>query len=125
MTMSSDIPPPAVPRPIVSDDTLAVVVYVLYCIGYFTGVSALIGVVIAHVKVDEAEPMLRSHYQFLIRTFWIGALYITIGFALSLVLIGIPILIWWFVWSLIRITKGFIAINEHRPIANPQSWLFG
>jgi len=125
MTMTSEIRPPAIPRPIVSDDTLAIIVYVLYCVGYFTGISALIGVVIAHVKVDEADPMLRSHYQFQIRTFWIGALYITIGFALSIVLIGIPILIWWFVWSVIRITKGFIAINEHRPIANPRSWLFG
>lgn len=125
MTMTSDIRPPVLPRPTVSDDTLAIIVYVLYCIGYFTGISALIGVVIAHVKVDEAEPMLRSHYQFQIRTFWIGALYLTIGFALSLVLIGIPILMWWFVWSVIRIIKGFIAINEHRPIANPRSWLFG
>jgi uncharacterized membrane protein len=100
-------------------------VYVLYGIGYFTGISALIGVVIAHVKVDDADPVLRSHYQFQIRTFWIGFLYITIGFALSIVLIGIPILIWWFVWSLIRITKGFIAINENKPIAEPMSWLFG
>jgi uncharacterized membrane protein len=125
MTMTSEIRPSETQRPIVSDDTLAVIVYVLYCVGYFTGVSALIGVVIAHVKVDETDPMLRSHYQFQIRTFWIGALFITVGFALSLVLIGIPILLWWFVWSLIRIAKGFIAINEHRPIANPRSWLFG
>ena len=125
MTMTSDIRPPAIPRPIVSDVALAMSVYVLYGIGYFTGISALIGVVIAHVKVDDADPVLRSHYQFQIRTFWIGFLYITIGFALSIVLIGIPILIWWFVWSLIRITKGFIAINENKPIAEPMSWLFG
>ncbi|SDN99227.1 hypothetical protein [Afipia sp. GAS231] len=125
MTMTSDIRPPALPRPIVSDVALAMSVYVLYGIGYFTGISALIGVVIAHVKVEDADPVLRSHYQFQIRTFWIGFLYITIGFALSLVLIGIPILIWWFVWSLIRIVKGIIAANEQRPIANPRSWLFG
>jgi uncharacterized membrane protein len=125
MTMTSDIRPPALPRPIVSDDTLAVIIYVLYCFGYFTGISALIGVVVAHVKIDEADPMLRSHYQFQIRTFWIGFLYITIGYVLTMVLIGIPILIWWFVWSLIRITKGFIAVNEHKPIAHPRSWLFG
>jgi uncharacterized membrane protein len=94
-------------------------------VGYFTGISALIGVVIAHVKVDDADPVLRSHYQFQIRTFWIGFLYIAVGCVLTMVLIGIPIMMWWFVWSLIRITKGFITINEHRPIANPMSWLFG
>ena len=125
MTMTSDIRPPAMPRPIVSDVALAMSIYVLYGIGYFTGVSALIGVVIAHVKVDDTDPVMRSHYQFQIRTFWIGFLYITIGMLLSIVLIGIPILIWWFVWSLIRIVKGAIAANESRPIANPGSWLFG
>jgi uncharacterized membrane protein len=112
-------------RPIVSDDALALIVYGLYCAGYFTGFSALIGVIIAHMKVDDADPVLRSHYLFQIRTFWIGLLYLTIGFALCIVLIGIPILFWWFVWSLIRIIKGIIAFNEHKPIARPRSWLFG
>jgi uncharacterized membrane protein len=112
-------------RPIVSDDVLAVAVYVLYCAGYFTGISALVGVVIAHLKVDDSDPMLRSHYQFQIRTFWIGLLYLAIGFPLCLLLVGIPILVWWMVWSLVRIIKGIIALNEGRPIANPRSWLFG
>ena len=125
MTMTSDIRPPTLQQPIVSDVALAMSVYVLYGIGYFTGISALIGVVIAHVKVEDPDPVLQSHYQFQIRTFWIGFLYIAVGCALTLVLIGIPILIWWFVWSLIRIVKGAIAVNESRPIANPKSWLFG
>lgn len=112
-------------RPIVSDNSLAILVYLLYGVGYFTGISAIAGVIIAHVKVDEADAMLRSHYRFQIRTFWIGFLYLAIGVPLSMLLIGVPILIWWFVWSLIRVIKGFIAINEHKPIANPQSWLFG
>jgi uncharacterized membrane protein len=42
-----------------------------------------------------------------------------------MVLIGIPLLVWWFIWSLIRIVKGFLLVNEHKPIANPGSWLFG
>src|SRR5215467_8517484 len=112
-------------RPIISDGTLAAIVYVLYCVGYFTVITALIGVIIAHIKVDDANPVLKSHYQFQIRTFWIGLLYLTIGTLLSIVLIGIPILIWWFVWSLIRIIKGLIRVSEYKPIANPTSWLFG
>src|SRR5437660_8644927 len=69
-------------RPIVSDNNLAVAVYLLYGAGYFTVISALIGVIIAHVKVDDADPVLRSHYQFQIRTFWIGLLYNAIGIPL-------------------------------------------
>jgi len=112
-------------RPVVSDNTLAVVVYALYGIGYFTGITALIGVIIAHVKVDDADPVVRSHYQFQIRTFWIGLLYLAIGVVLSVVLIGVPILVWWFVWSLVRIIKGGLLLMEDRPIVNPASWLFG
>jgi uncharacterized membrane protein len=112
-------------RPIVSDDTFALSVYLLYGGGYFTGISALIGVIIAHVKVDDADPVLRSHYHFQIRTFWIGLLYLSIGIPLSLVLVGIPILVWWLVWSLIRIVKGIMSLNEHKPIVYPRSWLFG
>ena len=111
--------------PLVADRTLAVAIYLLYVIGYFTGLSALIGVIIAHVKVDDAEPSLRSHYQFQIRTFWIGLLYLVIGCLLCVILIGLLVLAWWFVWSLIRIVKGIVYASEGRPIANPQSWLFG
>ena len=112
-------------RRIVSDNDFALIVYVLYAVGYFTAISALVGVIIAYVKIDEADPVLRSHYQFQIRTFWIGLLYLSIGIVLCLVLIGFLVLAWWFVWSLIRIVKGFIAINDYKPIANPRSWLFG
>jgi uncharacterized membrane protein len=112
-------------RPLAADRILAVAVYVLYCVGYFTGVSALIGVIIAHVKVDDTDPVLRSHYQFQIRTFWIGLLYLVIGFLLCFILVGFLLLAWWFVWSLIRIVKGLISASENKPIANPQSWLFG
>ena len=112
-------------RPIVSDNILAVGVYLFYLAGYFTGISALIGVIIAHAKVDDSDPVLRSHYQFQIRTFWVGLLYLAIGFPLCLVLIGFPILVWWLVWSLVRIIKGIISLNEYEPIAKPKSWLFG
>ena len=112
-------------RPIVSDNMLGVGVYLLYIAGYFTGISAVAGVIIAHVKVGDCDPVLRSHYQFLIRTFWIGLLYNLIGIPLCLVLIGFPILLWWLVWSLIRIIKGIVLLNDGKPIANPRSWLFG
>lgn len=112
-------------RPVVSDDVLATVVYAAYGLGYFFLIPALVGVVIAHVKVGDADPVLRSHYRFQIRTFWIGLMYLVTGTLLSVVLIGIPILIWWFVWSLVRIVKGSLLLIENKPVVNPDSWLFG
>ena len=113
-------------RPLVSDHAFAVGVYALYWLSYFTGISALIGVIIAHMKVDlTSDPMVQSHYLFQIRTFWIGLLYLAIGIPLCLVLIGIPILAWWFIWSLVRVLKGTLLAAEYKPIVNPRSWLFG
>jgi uncharacterized membrane protein len=51
-------------------------------------------------------------------------MYLVFGFPLSMLLIGIPIVAWWFVWSMIRVVKGVLLIIEHRPIAHPRSWLF-
>lgn len=112
-------------RPIASDNTLALAVYALYVLGYFTVVTALIGVVIAYVKIEDADPVTQSHFRFQVRTFWIGLLYNVIGLPLCLVLIGFPIMAWWFVWSIVRIVKGGLLILENKPIANPRSWLFG
>jgi uncharacterized membrane protein len=118
-------PPPAQPQA-VSNTTLAMVVYALYLASYFFGLTAIVGVVIAHVQYGAADPMLRTHYQFQIRTFWIGLLYFAVGFLLLFAFgIGILVLIWWFVWTLVRCIKGLLALNEGRAIVQPESWLFG
>jgi uncharacterized membrane protein len=117
--------PGLTPQPIVSNTTIALIVYILYFVGYFTGIPAVIGVIMAHVQVSTAEPLLATHYRFQIRTFWIGLLYLAIGIILTFFLIGVIVLVWWFVWSLVRNIKGVLALNEHRPIPDPASWMFG
>ena len=112
-------------QPIVPSTDIALIVYILYFLGYFTGITAIIGVIMAHVQVDTADPMLATHYRFQIRTFWIGLLYIVVGTVLSLIVIGAAVLVWWFIWSVIRIVKGALLAAEGRPVANPRSWLFG
>jgi uncharacterized membrane protein len=117
--------PPQAPAPAVSDKQLALVVYILYFVSYVVCITALVGVIIAHVQAGQADALLRTHYQWQIRTFWIGLLYLVIGVLLAFIIIGIPVLVFWFVWTLVRCIKGVLALNENRPIANPTSWLFG
>src|SRR5262245_2164260 len=112
-------------QPSMSDRQLALIVYILYLAAYITGITALIGVIIAHVKAVGADPLLRTHYTFQIRTFWIGLLYLFIGMVLAFVVVGILVWLWWFIWSLVRNVKGLLALNENKPIADPDSWLFG
>ena len=116
-------PPPA--QPIVSGKYLALGVYILYLASFFVGITGVIGLVIAYVNIDGADPLLRSHYQFQIRTFWIGLLYVVVGAVLCLIVIGFAVLAWWFIWTLVRCIKGVLALNESKPIANPTSWMFG
>src|SRR4029077_11610642 len=112
-------------QPVVTNPQLALVVYILYLVAYVTGITGLVGVIIAHVQLGNADPLLASHYRFQIRTFWIGLVYLVVGWVLVFILVGFLVLLWWFIWSLIRNIKGILALNENRPIANPTSWMFG
>jgi uncharacterized membrane protein len=57
---------------VVGERGLAFAVYVLYLLGYITGITAIIGVVIAYIQADSADAPVKSHYIFQIRTFVIG-----------------------------------------------------
>lgn len=66
MTNSSDQPTER-PTSFVSQRGVALSVYILYLIGY---------------KAPSSDEVLRSHYRFQIRTFWIGLLYLLVGWLL-------------------------------------------
>ena len=121
----TQIDPGQTRQPVVSNTSMALIIYILYIVAYFVGITAIVGVIMAHVQKGSGDALLDSHYDFQIRTFWIGVLYLIVGFVLMFVLIGFLVWAWWFVWSLIRNIKGILALNENRPIANPTSWLFG
>jgi uncharacterized membrane protein len=122
MSVTGPTPPQ---QPAMSDKQIVVIVYILYLASYITGITALIAVIIAHVQVGSADPILATHYRFQIRTFWIGLLYLVIGSILTLAVIGFLVLLWWFIWSLVRTIKGMLSLNDNKPIADPASWGFG
>lgn len=113
------------------DKTLPVIVYVLYFLGLFHGVTMVIGLIIAYVSRDSAGPRMASHYTWLIRTFWtalaglvVGGLVLAVGIPLSFILIGVPMvvaggLIMGVVWvvCLIRLILGVthLARDEGYP----------
>ena len=73
----------------------AKVIYILYLIGLVVGLTAIVGLVMAYVYRGEGPDWVDAHYRFQIRTFWIGLLYIVVGTALSAVLVGYLILLFW------------------------------
>lgn len=107
------------------DRTMALIIYVLYCIGYFTGITAVIGVVLAYLQRRDAPEWLRSHYTYQIYTFWLGLAALVAGSLLTVVLIGFVILLLWFVWTAIRLAIGLSELHKGRPIPRPTSLLTG
>ncbi len=97
--------------------SLTQVVYVLYALSYFTGVTAIVGIIINNVKKDDvAGTWLESHFRWQIRTFWFGLLWAVIGAATYVILIGMAVLFANFCWIIYRIVKGWLNLNDNKPM---------
>lgn len=104
--------------------TWALIVWGLYVASYFTGITAIIGVVIAYVKRAElAGTPFESHMTYAIRTFWISLIGIIIGCLLLIVGIGFIVLAALVVWQIYRTIRGIIRALDSQPIDNPEGWL--
>lgn len=102
----------------------AKIVYILYLVGLVFGITGIIGVIMAYINKDESPDWLKTHYQFQIRTFWIGLLLMFLGTILSIMLIGWFIFLFWVVWLVIRCIKGMKNLDLEKPVDNPTSWMF-
>ncbi|MFL6565059.1 MAG: DUF4870 family protein [Burkholderiales bacterium] len=97
--------------------TLTTVVYALQAAGFLVGITWIVAVVIDYVKRDEAKgTWLESHFSWQIRTFWWGLLWAVIGAITFLVLIGWFILAADTIWIVYRIVKGWLYLNDGKPI---------
>jgi uncharacterized membrane protein len=102
----------------------ALIIYVLYLAAFVVGVSALIGVVMAYVHKNAAPDWVSSHYQYQIRTFWIGLLYAVVGGLLVIAVVGWLLLLFWAVWHIVRCVKGMRLVQQGAAIPNPTTWLW-
>ncbi|HZJ95218.1 MAG TPA: hypothetical protein VFD11_06620 [Thiopseudomonas sp.] len=102
----------------------AKIVYILYLVGIVFGITGIVGVVMAYINKGDAPDWLKTHYQFQIRTFWIGGLYMFIGVLLALVLIGYLVLLFWVVWLIVRSVKGMKYLDQKEAHPNPKGWMF-
>lgn len=107
-----------------ADASTAKLIYILYLIAIVVGITSLIGLIMAYVKRDDAPGWVQSHYQFQIRTFWIGLLYSFIGVLTSVIIIGWFILLFVLVWLIVRCIKGMGWAERGEPVRNVQTWMF-
>lgn len=114
-----------------------VVVYGLYIGSIMAGVTAPLGVLIAHLRLGRGAAWLDTHLRFQIRTFWLGIL-AAVGALLlwqAAGRMGIePLYAWSFgylfftvaiIWLMARCAVGINRLTSNRAIDAPKSWLFG
>src|SRR5205823_8465379 len=119
-------PNPVAPQtPVVSNYSLVLTVYILYLVGFLTGITVLVGLVIAYLQRDRTDQVSQSHFQFQITTFWVGLLYFFVGLLTLHFAVGALILLWWVIWTVIRCVKGLLALNMGEVVRYPNSWWFG
>ena len=96
-------------------------VHILYAASFVLGFTSVVGLVIAYMKRPEAAGTIwESHFSYAIRTFWIGLAMGVVGVILIIVGIGVLILIFGFVWYIVRVVRAFLAWNDNIAIANPK-----
>jgi uncharacterized membrane protein len=100
---------PVVPQsPLISNYGLVLTVYILYLVGFLTGITVLVGLIIAYLQRDKTDRVSQSHFQFQITTFWIGLLYFFAGLLTLHIGIGALILLCYVVWTVIRADFGWV-----------------
>jgi uncharacterized membrane protein len=100
------------------------IISLLYLSSVILGVTALVGVVLAYVWKGEAHAEWEtSHYQYLIRTFWIALIGTVVGIVLMVVLIGFLLILAVFALVVVRCVLSLINAQKRQPMPNPETWL--
>jgi uncharacterized membrane protein len=90
---------------------------------FLFGWPSLIAVVLNYVKRGDVRgTWLESHFRWQIRTFWFGALWVSLCVLFVIVTLGVGILIAWLpialvgLWFIYRIARGWMALSARRPM---------
>lgn len=101
------------------------IVSLCYLASFVVGFTSIVGLVLAYIwKGEPHEGWEDSHYQYLIRTFWIGLLGGVVSVVLMMVVIGVFLMVAVVVWMIVRSVKSLLAAQRREPMPDPETWLF-
>jgi uncharacterized membrane protein len=88
---------------------------------FLTGWPSILAVILNYVRRSAVRgTFLESHFSWQIRTFWWALFWVLLSFLLFFTIIGIPFAILIIavigLWVLYRIVRGWLALNDGRPI---------
>lgn len=98
------------------------IISLCYLASFVTGISGLVGIVLAHVWAgDNQAEWAKSHFSYLIRTFWIGLL---VSVVLTITVIGMILLPLPAIWVGVRSVLSLIKAQKQEPMPDPKTLLF-
>jgi len=101
------------------------IISLCYLGSFVTGITGLVGVVLAHVwQGENKDNWAGSHLTYLIRTFWIGFAASILAMILSFVLIGFLLFPLIAIWVGVRSVMSLIKAQKQEPMPDPQTLLF-
>jgi uncharacterized membrane protein len=96
---------------------LTMIIYILYALSAFIGLTGLVAIIINYVKrEDVAGTIYASHFEWQIRTFWFSLLWAVIGVITLIVGVGALVLMADSIWIIYRIVKGVLNCNDGKPM---------
>ena len=96
---------------------LTQIVYFLYAVSLFNGITAIIALIINTLKRDDvAGTWLESHFRWQMRTFWFAVLWCLIGWLTVFILVGFVIWGAAGIWVIYRIVKGMLNFYDNKPM---------
>jgi len=92
---------------------ITMIVYALQIASFLVGFTFIVAVIINYLQRGEvAGTWLESHFRWQIRTFWYSLLWLGVGLALLVVLVGFLVLMASAMWILYRAIKGWLSLEE-------------
>lgn len=92
------------------------------CTFFFSlGLLSIIPLLFNYAKRDETlGTFVASHHSWMIRSFWWYVVWMVVGAALFVTVVGIPLafLVWgvaW-IWKAYRLIRGWVTLNQNQPI---------
>jgi uncharacterized membrane protein len=96
---------------------LALLVYALQAVGFLIGLSWIVGVVINYLKIDDVRnTWIETHFNWQLRTFWLGLAGMVVAWLLMVVKIGVLIGFAVTAWAIYRVARGWLALNDRKPM---------
>ena len=120
MSEGYEMPPPGggrSPQELSGLRTVTLVVYGLQALSFFWGLPAVVAIVINYIKRDDVRgTVYESHFDWQIRTFWWGLLWVCVGAVLAILMVGFIVLFVVWLWFVYRVVKGFLKLTEGKPV---------